>query len=324
MSLTLTMALDRYDRHFPFFDGTVVTPPGTSLRVLQVGQTVSLRDGERRHERMLTSDEYDVCEFSLSSYLMAKDRGLPLTGIPIFPRRLFSPGLFYVREDSTISSPQDLIGRRVGLNSFQTTLSVLARGDLKNEYGVPWEKIVWCVTNPEKIAFKPKPGVTIETLPQGADLGEALEAGTVDAFVHPHPPHSVTSGRVRVRRLWPDVRGEELRYYKKNGYVPIMHVIALRSPFVQKNPQIARTLMNLFEQANKISSGYFDDPNWSRMIWARHSFEEQAHVFGNPWPIGLKANANNLRRFIEYSLDQQLISKALAVEDLFDPSVLDS
>ena len=36
--LTLTIALERYDRHFPFFDGTVTLPPGLDLKVLQVGQ----------------------------------------------------------------------------------------------------------------------------------------------------------------------------------------------------------------------------------------------------------------------------------------------
>lgn len=78
--------------------------------MFQVGQTVVLRDGEFRHERMLDEREFDVCEFSLSSYLMAKDRGLEITAVPVFPRRLFSPGLFYVRPDAGIDTPRDLIG----------------------------------------------------------------------------------------------------------------------------------------------------------------------------------------------------------------------
>jgi 4,5-dihydroxyphthalate decarboxylase len=64
--------------------------------VRQVGQTVVLRDGEFRHERMM-SGEFEAAEFSLASYLMARDRGLELTAIPVFPRRLFSPGLFQLR-----------------------------------------------------------------------------------------------------------------------------------------------------------------------------------------------------------------------------------
>ena len=87
--MQLSLALDRYDRHFPFFDGTVQPPPGVTLKTYQVGQSVELRDGQSRHERMLHGQEFDLCEFSMSSYLMAFDRKQPITGIPVFPRRLF-------------------------------------------------------------------------------------------------------------------------------------------------------------------------------------------------------------------------------------------
>ena len=87
--MQLTIALERYDRHFPFFDGTVKPPKGIELKIMQVGQSSAARDGIDRHGRMLKG-EFDVAEFSMSTYLMAIDRGLPITGVPIFPRRLFS------------------------------------------------------------------------------------------------------------------------------------------------------------------------------------------------------------------------------------------
>ena len=86
----LSVAIERYDRHFPFFDGTVKAPDGYKLKVLQVGQSSDLRDGIDRHGRMLHGEEFDVGEFSMSTYLMAKNRNMPIAGIPIFPRRLFS------------------------------------------------------------------------------------------------------------------------------------------------------------------------------------------------------------------------------------------
>ena len=50
----ISLALDRYDRHLPFFDGTVLLPATLqNLRVYQVGQHGALRDGAHRHERML-------------------------------------------------------------------------------------------------------------------------------------------------------------------------------------------------------------------------------------------------------------------------------
>lgn len=76
--LRLTMALSHYDRHIPLFDGSVKAE-GIDLTVLQVGQSSPLRHGSDRHERMLQKGEFDVAEVSLSSYLMAKSHGLPLT-----------------------------------------------------------------------------------------------------------------------------------------------------------------------------------------------------------------------------------------------------
>src|SRR3954453_8747732 len=160
--MRLKIAIERYDRHFPFFDNTVVPPENLQFQVLQVGQSVTLRDGTHRHKRMLDDKEFDICEFSMSSYLMAKERGMDIVGVPIFPRRLFSASQMFVHPDSGIEHPRDLIGKKVAISSFQTTLSLLAKGDLKFEYGAPWEEIKWLVATPEQVAFDKKRGVSIE------------------------------------------------------------------------------------------------------------------------------------------------------------------
>jgi hypothetical protein len=36
--MRLTLAVERYDRHFPFFDQTVVPPRNVQFNVLQVGK----------------------------------------------------------------------------------------------------------------------------------------------------------------------------------------------------------------------------------------------------------------------------------------------
>ena len=323
--LTLTIALERYDRHFPFIDGTVKPPPGLKLTALQVGQTELHRDGGNRHERMIHDGAFDICEFSMSTYLMAKNRGVPLTAVPVFPRRLFSASQMFVHRDSNLWEPKDLIGKKVGISSFQTTLSLLAKGDLKFEYGVPWEKIHWLTSTGEKVKFAPKAGVQITALPADTDLGILLERGEIDAFFLPHPPHSVMSGRVPARRLFKDTRAEELRYFRKTGYFPIMHILAFKEELNAKHPWLAGALMDCYAQAKAISASYYDDPNFSRLLWGRHGFEEErAQLAADPWPIGFKANRANLARFIEYSHDQGLISEIYPPERLFAEQTLTS
>ncbi len=320
----LTMALSHYDRHIPFFDGSVQVE-GADVEVLEVGQSSPLKHGQDRHERMLQKAEFDICELSLSSYLMAKSRGMRFTAIPVFPRRLFSLSQMWVNTDAGINSPQDLIGKKVGLSTFQTTLSVLAKGDLESEYNVPWRKISWVISKEEAIPFRPQEGVHIELVARGKKMGAMLEAGEIVALMVPHPPKEALRGGKKIRRLFANPKQEEINYFRKNGYYPIMHVVAFKDDVLAKNPSLARNVMEAFGRAKEASMEYYDDPNWSRFVWGRHLFEEERTAFGeDPWPNGVKKNRANLERFIGYSLDQGLMEKKLQVEELFAPSTLQS
>jgi 4,5-dihydroxyphthalate decarboxylase len=270
--LVVSMALDRYDRHFPFFDGTA-TSSRLEFKALQVGQVGPLRDGTERHGRMLHDREFDVAEVSLSAYLIAVEKKAPFTAVPVFPRRLFSQSQMWVHRDSEIVHPRQLPGKKVLVNSFQTTLSLLAKGDLKFEYEVPWEEITWLTIAREEIPVGFKQGVRIEHLPEGTDAGQSLARGEVAAVFLPHPPRSITSGAVPARRLFPDTREEERRYFGKNGFFPIMHILAIRAELAASNPWLPQELMETWQRASEIAASYYEDPNWSMMPWARHEFE---------------------------------------------------
>lgn len=180
--MKLTMALSHYDRHMPLFDGSVQVE-GADVQALEVGQSHPLKHGQDRHERMLQKSEFDICELSLSSYLIAKSRGMPFTGIPVFPRRLFSLSQMWVNKNAGIHSPQDLVGKKVGLSTFQTTLSVLAKGDLQTEYNVPWRKLDWYIMKEEAVELKPIEGVRMQLLKPDQKIGAMLEKGEIDALL---------------------------------------------------------------------------------------------------------------------------------------------
>ncbi len=323
MTDRFTLALDRYDRHFPFFDGTLAMPPGIDITVLQAGETNPERDGAHRHKRMLGGNEFDAAEVSFSSYLMACARGMEFTAIPAFPRRLFSQTQMYVRADSPIDHPSELAGKRIGLQSFQTTLAVLAKGDLSHEYGVDLRGVHWIARANETVAFEPPEGWTIESVAADANLGKMLAAGEMDALFLSRVPSTLEDGRVR--RLFRDPRAACADFYRRNGFFPIMHVIAISNEAVARNADLPRILLDLYEQANALSAQYMDDPGWSRQPWARLAREEQeAALTGDLWPTGVKANAANMERFAGYSHDQGLTDRVLTAADLFHASVLDS
>ena len=320
----LTFAIAHYDRFVPLLDGTAQAD-GVDLEVLQVGQSHPGSHGTDRHARMIRDGDFDVAELSLSSYLMARARNLPFTAIPFFPRRLFSQSQIWINPERGIREPQDLIGKRIGLSTFQTTLSVLAKGDLQAEYGVPWRRNEWIVTRDETVDFESEPGVIIRKARAGADLGRMLQDGEIDAVFNPTPPRAALEGAPNVRRLFADPKTEEARYYHKNGFYPIMHVVALRNDVLERYPGAVRALYELLVRANGISEKFYDDPNWSRLAWGRLDLEEERRLLsGDLWPAGVAKNRANLERFIGYSHDQGLIPAPLPVESLFVSALLDT
>jgi 4,5-dihydroxyphthalate decarboxylase len=275
----LTLALSHYDRHVPFFDRTVEVRD-VDLQVLAVGESNLLRDGVNRHHRMLVDQEFDACEVSLSSYIMAKSQGLPFTAIPVFPRRLFSQSHIWVNRDSSIRTPKELIGRKVGVITFQTTLSVQAKGDLQSEYGVPWREIDWYVATEEPIKFSPPEGVHLRRIPENKTMGQMLENGEIDALVTPRPPAGTTAGAAKIRRLFTDSRDEERRYFCKHGFFPVMHAVAFKEDSVRKYPWIPAAFTEAFQKAHEICRTYYADPNWTTLAWTRHLFEEERELLG--------------------------------------------
>jgi 4,5-dihydroxyphthalate decarboxylase len=323
--LAIRLALERYDRHVPFFMKAVAAPKGVEIVDLEVGMAPPRRDGVDRHGRMLHGHEFDACEMSLCSYILARSRGAAITATPVFPRRLFSQNHMWVNADAGIRAPKDLIGKRVCIWAWQVTMSVLAKGDLKTYYGVPFDRIDWYAFRAEELPWDPPPGIRIRRTPAGRDVGEMLIAGEIDALVSPHPPHSVMNGHPKIKRLFPDARAECLAHYRRAGWFPIMHLVSFDNDLVARHPELPRTILDLWEAAKRQADDFYTDPGYALLAFARNEYEWQREAMGpDIWPSGLKANRANLEQFVGYCRDQGLIDKPIPVDSLFHPSVLDT
>jgi len=324
---TFTMALERHDRHMPFFMGAVQYPDGVEIVPLEIGVGIQggRRDGQDRHGRMFRDREFDICEQSLSSYIMARSRGATFTAVPVFPRRLFSQICLYVNIASGINTPAGLAGKRVGILSFQTTLCVQAKGDLRREYGVAWQDIDWFVQQAEELAWDGGNDISIQTIPAGSSAGEMLISGELDAVIMPNPPPSMMSRRDQVNGLFGDPRSECVGYFTKHGYCPIMHLMVFPNEVVEAAPWLPQATIDMCDEATRITYGYYDDPNYSLLLFSSNELDAQRQDLGhNPWPSGLAANRANLEHFIDFMVDQRLIDGPIAVENLFHPSVVNT
>ena len=72
--------------------------------------------------------EWDVSELSFAKFCSMRSYDEPpIVGIPVFVSRVFRHSAFYVRRSGTVSAPEDLAGKRVGIPEWTQTATVYAR-----------------------------------------------------------------------------------------------------------------------------------------------------------------------------------------------------
>jgi 4,5-dihydroxyphthalate decarboxylase len=311
MKPRIKIALGSYDRHGPLLEGAVEHPL-FDFEFLEVDP----RQG--RHERFLQHFEFDACELSFSSYVVAMDQGAPVHAVPIFPRRLFSQSQMYKNLKSGINHPKDLAGKRIGLSSYQNTLGVRAKGDLSHFYGVPWKSVTWIAAGEDVVRVELPDDVKLERAKNQAEMEEAFVKGTLHALFVSRIPRPVLEGDPNVGRFFADPSVEEEKYLHEEGYFPIMHVLAFKRELKEHYPELPAALFQLFERARRRARERWNDPNWSMLLWGRRELERQQRLCDfDPWQNGLEPNRKNIERFALYSYEQRLSRKQWKPEELF-------
>ena len=130
--------------------------------------------------RQLKFQEFQIGEMSMSSYLIARERGLDLIALPVFPsRRLFHTELSY-NVDSGVQKPEDLAGKRIGVGEYQQTAALWQRGILQHDFGVSQYKVHWYMERTEELShggatgFRAPEGVSFQRIPPEKSMASML------------------------------------------------------------------------------------------------------------------------------------------------------
>jgi ABC-type nitrate/sulfonate/bicarbonate transport systems, periplasmic components len=319
----LSLACGDYDINRGLIEGSV-TPQGIDLTVLAY-------PSPPRHRRMGRHSEFDVCEFSMSSYLVAYDRQSaaqeltmePVAAIPVFPHRRFRHSFIFVNSAAGVESAKDLEGRKVGLRTWQATAGLWARGILQDEYGVDLKKVIWYLSDDEAITAEPPEGFEMRRIPQGASVTQMLLEGELDALIYPEMPSALLEGDSRIRRLFPDYKQQEIGYYQKTGFFPIMHTVVIKKSVLDEHPWVARNMQLAFRESKDLAFKRMRDPRSISLAWVRELIEEQERILGtDPWAYTFADNVAALETMIRFSHEQGMISRRMRPEALFVPSTL--
>ena len=309
--LKLTVACDRYDYLQPLREGRV-QPEGIDLNLLTVESGI-------RHQRFYHYGEYDACEFSMSSYLVARAKDIDwFSAIPFFTRRMFGHKFCFVRAGSGIRKPPELRGRRIGIRSYENTLALMVKGMFMNNYDLPVQEVTWVCTSKELVGAKPPSNIKLEYRDGGTKLQDLLLAKEVDAEVEPDLPPAWLRQEGNVERLFPDFEKEERDYYKKARIFPIMHPIVIKKEILDRDPWVATSLLEAFKEAQRLHREFMQQPHRLSFAFARSYLEEERAFFGkDPYYQGLRENRHDVQTMIDFAQQQGMLGRPLTVDELF-------
>lgn len=295
--------------------------------------------------RQLKFQEFDIAAMSIASYVMAKMRGVnvDLVAIPVFPSRRFMLTQLSYHVDSGIRGPEDLVGKRIGVEEYQQSASIWVRGILEHDFGVSQYKVHWYMERDEEFShggatgFTPPKGISFQRISKDKSLPSMLVHNEIDvASVHKafdEVPNIIDkSTRVRgregnwskVKPLFPDPAGEGKRFFQKHRYIPPVNIYVIRGELYRAQPWIALSLFDAFEKAKQWAYEHLKESIPSSLVFGEHYLAQTREIFGeDPFPNGIKKNREMLDTMMSYAHEQGLVPAKPKLEELFVPNTLD-
>ena len=261
--------------------------------------------------RMVRGLDFDISEMALTTYLCARAHGKRFTALPIFPMRAFHHGAVVHNTNAGIRSPKDLEGRKVGVNrGYTVTTGLWARSILQHQYGVDLSRITWVLSGDEHVA-EYQPPSNVVPIEQGRTLEELLVSGEVPAAI------GVQVEAPGVKPLIPNAREAGFDALRDRGLYPINHTVVVKNDLLSAHPELGPDIFNAFAEAKRpyverLAAGEIAEPSNDDV-----TFRRVMEMTGDPLPYGLEPNRRMLEAVVQYALEQGIISRPVAVEDLF-------
>ena len=255
----------------------------------------------------------------------------PRRFIPVFHARGPKSRNLLVRDDGSVSTPEDLRGRKVGVSNYTNTASIWIRGMLQDEYGVKASEIIWVegerdfINAPTRSIRREQVGVE-----SGVDrnrLVGMLQRGEIDglcwtggggyySFYPGGPIDRFCRQQGGIRSLIDDPQ-VILDYYRRSVMDHITETLAIRESTLEREPEAPRLVLELFRRA-------------AEAVRSRMSAEErdlqgkEAELLGrDPFDYRLgTAEMNSIRTLSRYNHEQEIAPRAPSLEELVPASLL--
>lgn len=288
-------------------DGTIPAD-GVPLNFVDVEPIVDA------YRRMVRSVEFDICQLTPTTYMIARANGAPYKALPIFLSRRFHHAGLICRADAGFGSAKDLEGRKVGARSYTLTTAVWSRGIYADEFGLDCEKVTWVVNDEEHIASLSLPENTVR-VPREKTLVSMLESREIDAaFVSKKDLRKLPPGEYH--DLFPDAAELERQWFGRTAIYPMHALVVIRDEILEQRPEAAGAIFDAFQGAH---DKWLEHLHSGAELSAKdRSYLDLTPVVGrDPLPYGVAANRSSIEAMHDYAWRQGLLPRRMSVEEMF-------
>ena len=241
---------------------------------------------------MVRERRFDVCEIAIGTFLQAKAYGKPLVLLPIAMAARFQESALLCRADSAIRGPADLAGRRIGVRAYSQTTGLWLRGLLADDFGVRPQDVRWVTFEGAHVLEYADPPF-VERAAPGKELLTMLRERELDAVIVgndvPEDPG--------LRTVFPDPAAAAEAFWDQHRFVPINHMIAVRSEIAAERPDAMRELCRLFVA--------------SKADGAPPPARDRA-------PMGRAAVAPSVALALRFAREQDLLPRPLGLDEVWE------
>ena len=313
MRYAIRLAIRDWDFLTPIFLGDI-RPDGFDLVIDRVGALIEDPAGD---------PTYDGAEVSFSRYARSRARGEEgVVAVPHFLMRSFRHRCIITAKTSPITTLAGLAGKTIGLAGWPDSGHTWTRALLRRD-GIGIDDAQWrlgrlTAADPvgDPLSGFGRPG-RIEAAPGGRPLVDLLETGEIDAAFAPFMPPGFYAAGSRLRPLLPDYRLAEVAYFHQVGYVPGIHVLALKPAIVAAYPGLPDALSELIDESARLwlakRERYAETTPWMIDELARSARDLPAGWNRN----GYAANEAMIDAFAEELFAQDLTERRLDPRELF-------
>ena len=248
MTLIIRLALRDWDYLTPLLLGDL-QPDRFTLQIDRVGTLT---------DKLAEDARYEGGEVSLSRYAQTCAAGTNgLVGVPHFLMRGFRHRCIITAKSSALTRLDQLGGTRIGVTGWQDsgntwTRALLRRAGIGND-DVRWFAGRLTADHPiiDRLGRFAQPG-RIEAAPEERSLMEMLADGTLDAVFTPFMPPGFFAPESQFRPLLPDYPAAEAQYCREVGYVPGIHLLALKPAIAAAHRWLAQALSEVLDESARI------------------------------------------------------------------------